>query len=213
MERLKIRDFLTEHPHLIDADLPRCLLKAVAVRLGVPTDDAVMAILNAEPVTDPSPDGFHAPNAWTGPLCDPRRFAIAGVAGRAGRRVLLDASGRMPLALWQGTAPDAVRARLAGKTLARTVPFVVHDDGDVLVSAWLVAVRRWFRRFAHLGVASLVRCPGRVASNATHLDVMLDLRRADVRVRRAGLDLNPGWIPWFGRVVEFHYQFGETQDA
>jgi hypothetical protein len=24
-------------------------------------------------------------------------------------------------------------------------------------------------------------------------------------VRRAGLDLDPGWVPWFGRVVGFHY--------
>jgi len=24
-------------------------------------------------------------------------------------------------------------------------------------------------------------------------------------VRRLGLDLDPGWLPWFGRVVRFHY--------
>jgi hypothetical protein len=24
-------------------------------------------------------------------------------------------------------------------------------------------------------------------------------------VRLAGLDINPGWLPWLGRVVSFHY--------
>ena len=41
----------------------------------------------------------------------------------------------------------------------------------------------------------------------TDLDVSLPLDQADIRVRRAGLDLDPGWLPWFGRVVRFHYLF------
>jgi len=24
-------------------------------------------------------------------------------------------------------------------------------------------------------------------------------------VRRAGLDIDPGWLPWFGRVVAFQF--------
>jgi hypothetical protein len=32
------------------------------------------------------------------------------------------------------------------------------------------------------------------------------LSAADLRIRRAGLDIDPGWIPWFARVVTFHYQ-------
>jgi hypothetical protein len=43
--------------------------------------------------------------------------------------------------------------------------------------------------------------------NRTDLDVSLPLEEADIRVRRAGLDLDPGWVPWFGRVVRFHYLF------
>jgi hypothetical protein len=29
--------------------------------------------------------------------------------------------------------------------------------------------------------------------------------QVDMTVRRAGLDLDPGWVPWLGRVVQFHY--------
>ena len=40
----------------------------------------------------------------------------------------------------------------------------------------------------------------------THVDVVFALDQADVAVRRCGVDLNPGWIPWLGRIVVFHYE-------
>jgi hypothetical protein len=70
---------------------------------------------------------------------------------------------------------------------------------------WLAACRRWLRRAANLGVASLVLRPASLRLTATHADVFFQLRDADMRVRRAGLDFNPGWLPWYGRVVTFHY--------
>jgi hypothetical protein len=33
----------------------------------------------------------------------------------------------------------------------------------------------------------------------------LPLGAADLRVRRRGLDRDPGWVPWYGRIVAFHY--------
>lgn len=39
----------------------------------------------------------------------------------------------------------------------------------------------------------------------THIDVFFQFGDADARIRRAGLDLNPGWVPWLGKVVTFHY--------
>jgi hypothetical protein len=56
-----------------------------------------------------------------------------------------------------------------------------------------------------MGLAELVRRPGRVAATRTHVDLVFDVRRADVRIRKAGLDLDPGWVPWLGRVLSFHY--------
>ena len=77
-------------------------------------------------------------------------------------------------------------------------------DAEV-VEAWDVALRRWVRRYARMGLAELVLRPGRLTTTPTHLDVRFELGAADLRVRRAGLDLDPGWLPWFGRVVTFHY--------
>jgi hypothetical protein len=70
---------------------------------------------------------------------------------------------------------------------------------------WLDASRRWLRRGPHIGLASLLRRPGSVSWSPTHVDVHLPMSAADLRVRRHGLDIDPGWLPWFGRVVAFHY--------
>lgn len=76
---------------------------------------------------------------------------------------------------------------------------------DAQATAWLTAVRHWLRRDARIGLASLVRRPGRIGLTPTHLDMHFALAAADLRVRRIGLDIDPGWLPWFGRVVGFHY--------
>jgi hypothetical protein len=55
--------------------------------------------------------------------------------------------------------------------------------------------------------------PGLVVFTETHVDVMFRLVRADIRVRRAGLDIDPGWMPWLGRVVHFHYLRDDDYDA
>ncbi len=53
--------------------------------------------------------------------------------------------------------------------------------------------------------AELFAQPALVLATRSHLDV--HFRMADIRldVRRAALDINPGWLPWLGRVVNFHY--------
>lgn len=66
---------------------------------------------------------------------------------------------------------------------------------------------------AAMTLRALVRRSGRVTATPTHIDVLFDHRQADVRIRRAGLDVDPGWVPWFGRVVHFHYRYGELLGA
>jgi len=47
--------------------------------------------------------------------------------------------------------------------------------------------------------------PGFISLTPTHADMHFRLRDTDMRVRQLGLDIDPGWLPWFGRVVSFHY--------
>jgi hypothetical protein len=96
---------------------------------------------------------------------------------------------------------DAVRAALepAG-------PRLPLDDRDRVLSSWLTRVRRALHWQARMGLRALVARPGQIAATRTHIDIVLPLDRLDIRVRRAGLDADPGWVPWLGRVVTFHYE-------
>jgi hypothetical protein len=52
---------------------------------------------------------------------------------------------------------------------------------------------------------SVTRRPGRIVADPGWLEVHLDLDTVDVHVRRAGLDVDLGWVPWLGTVVRFRY--------
>lgn len=41
--------------------------------------------------------------------------------------------------------------------------------------------------------------------DASHVEVLYKLDAVRLDVRRAGLDIDPGWLPWLGKVVRFHY--------
>jgi hypothetical protein len=79
------------------------------------------------------------------------------------------------------------------------------SSAEAQATVWLTAARRWLRRAGRIGLASLVRRPGAISLTPTHADLHFHLQHTDLRVRRLGLDLDPGWLPWFGRVVAFHY--------
>ncbi|MEQ5801096.1 hypothetical protein [Halomonas sp. H10-9-1] len=65
--------------------------------------------------------------------------------------------------------------------------------------------RQWYGP-SSLWQPSLLRLPARIRFSASHLDMHTALSRTRLEVRLAGLDLNPGWLPWLGRVVQFHFE-------
>jgi hypothetical protein len=52
----------------------------------------------------------------------------------------------------------------------------------------------------------LLELQGRVIFSPSHVDLYAALNSVRLPVRLAGLDINPGWLPWLGRVVTFHYE-------
>ncbi|MCG6942875.1 MAG: hypothetical protein LJE69_16690 [Thiohalocapsa sp.] len=52
---------------------------------------------------------------------------------------------------------------------------------------------------------ALLQVPGRLLHTPTHLDLHWPLAAVRLPVRLAALDIDPGWVPWLGRVVTFHY--------
>jgi hypothetical protein len=76
-----------------------------------------------------------------------------------------------------------------------------------LLRTWVIRVRRWCWHYGRLTLRDIIRRPGYVSLSRTDVDVTLALDGVDIRIRRIGLDLDPGWLPWFGRVVRFHYRY------
>lgn len=84
----------------------------------------------------------------------------------------------------------------------------LHPAGDSAAQAlacWRRALARLLRRHAGIGLVALVRRAASIVVTPTHVDVVLPLAQADVALRRVGLDSDPGWLPWFGWIVGFHY--------
>jgi hypothetical protein len=212
LERLGIGPWLTDHPAAVEADFPARLLDAAADALGAPADDPVRG--GWERAT-PGPLGFDftAPARWRPTLCRRGPWVVRPVRGEPGVRVVTDRSRVLALARWVGPPPPVAAALRRERRIVRGTPLDPRVGRPLPVASWLAALARWCRRFARVGAAAIARRPGRVAVTRTHLDIVFDHRQADIRVRRAGLDLDPGWLPWLGKVVRFHYRFGGPADG
>lgn len=81
----------------------------------------------------------------------------------------------------------------------------VSSEVEAIVGQWRISMRRWCRLQAHLGLVNLVRRPGWVSCTRSHVEVWMPLSDIDLRIRRAGLDIDPGWVSWLGQVIRFHY--------
>jgi hypothetical protein len=55
-------------------------------------------------------------------------------------------------------------------------------------------------------LARLLLRPGRLEVTPTHADLHLDIAATDLGVRRIGWDIDPGWVPYLGRAIRFHYE-------
>jgi hypothetical protein len=149
---------------------------------------------------------------------------------RAGLFFLLAAMERTGLPQWmdeqrETVAPDfpaqllrAIARRLDTDSNDPALPALGEDGLDAAghehaLHLWISCLRAYCRRVAGIGLHSLVCRNGRIAATPTHLDVFFPASDADIRVRKAGLDLHPGWLPWFGKVVSFHYLSRGDYDA
>jgi hypothetical protein len=136
------------------------------------------------------------------------------LAGRPLRWVLH----QLALRLVPIRAEDPAALALAGLTPAMPVPAgipaekVEEEALEQHTSQWAATVRQLLESARHPDddtpiptLWSLARRPGRIVADPGWLEVQLDLDDIDLLVRRAGLDLDPGWLGWLGTVVVFRY--------
>jgi hypothetical protein len=141
-------------------------------------------------------------------LAQDPHLAEAGFASalllNIGACVGLPTTDPLALALASGVTdlrPDVVENCILPDSIARhPCPTAALPFGP-----WRIAVRRWVRLHGRMGLFSLIRRRAMLQASHTQLDLCFNLNQIDIRIRRAGLDINPGWLPWFGRIVRFHY--------
>ncbi len=178
-------------------------------------------------------DAFRLPPAWLAGLvsdCEPwratsnagrlrvwssRGFLLLDVP-RQGRR--MEAQARAELARY--AAPD-VSTRVV-RSPAEEVPVLEIElaQGPTLEAAlnrWLKQAMPYitWRLARALGVRgadrerlaqALLMHEGRLFVSASHVDLVTGLGDVSLPVRYAGLDRDPGWLPQFSRVVQFHFE-------
>lgn len=150
----------------------------------------------------------------------PPWFAEHGSAA-AGLWLLVRPLARMGLADWLEARP-ALAAAGFGPALLRHVaqrmrvaaddpvftlldPPVVDID-PALLAAWRIGLDRWLRRRTRRRLADVVRRRGWLRAHPSGLGVRFRLAQADVALRLQALDADPGWVPWLGRQVAYHYR-------
>lgn len=168
-----------------------------------------------EPARTPGPlRTAHPASAW---MHTPD--AIDAPTRVGGLLFLLPVLERVGLPAWLQTHPDAggaLPAQIIGELLHRLRVTdedpawslgrpAAGEDERRQAAHWLAACRRHLRVTIGIGPASLCLCPAQLVITPTHADVWLAFDQLDLRIRRSGLDIDPGWLPWFGRVVHFHY--------
>ncbi|MDX8129075.1 hypothetical protein QLH52_17380 [Methylomonas sp. OY6] len=68
----------------------------------------------------------------------------------------------------------------------------------------LSLAQRWYGKTG-VWQPELLALNGQIQYSPSHIDLYVPMNAIRLPVRLAGLDINPGWLPWLGRVVSFHY--------
>jgi hypothetical protein len=205
LARLGYPQWLDAPPEWQPWEIARRVLARGLALMDIPATDAIWHLTAMRPPHAAPPRRFIAPVRWSPGLHRGRGTPCS--LNRGDTSCLYDPSAHLLLGAWRGPRP---RVLLGALKSARALPADANrvDVIDLVASAWLTACRRWLRRHAGIGLADLVLRPARFGMTATHVDLLFRLDQADLRLRRAGLDLDPGWVPWLKRVIGFHYRSG-----
>lgn len=141
-----------------------------------------------------------------------RLLAEAGLAHASTRWVLHALARRLadvepddPAALaFCGLRPGAELPE-EGRTAAREEERHLGHAADALREALGPALGRPTEPLTLVELAGIVRREARIVCDPGWTEVRFPLESADVRLRRAGLDRDPGWVPWLGVVVRYVY--------
>lgn len=172
---------------------------------------------NAPPVaaTGPAADVplLKPPAADDEPQPPERVFTRAG-----GLFFLVPLFARVGLPAFLATLPPAGRLALPWQLLRLALKHARIPEDDALfvvldplpaaqspLGRWLIAANRAALKLAGLNLRQLIRRTAEIKLTPTHVDLFFRATDADLRIRRTGLDIDPGLVAWLDRVVHFHF--------
>ena len=129
----------------------------------------------------------------------------------AARRVLLERDRPLLAAFAGADPPDAPLDSLTAAPQAAGFLDQVLSAAPGEIGWAPDALRRYyggpdpFGDTAEGRLARLLLRPGRLVLTRWSAELIWPLATADIALRRAGWDIDPGWLPWIGRVVRFRY--------
>lgn len=94
----------------------------------------------------------------------------------------------------------------ASAWIEQVVARAAVDAATTKGPAWWRRARIACMRQTRLPLRRVVQRAGQVWLSPHRVDVMLPLTGADIRIRRAGYDIDPGYVSWLDCVIHFHYR-------
>ena len=216
LEWLSMKELLSLNPEMAALNLPVRVIHAIVQRFGIADTHRVLQAMPAP--TEAGSDeieNFLCPPGWqllinsvTPEVADKRlyRFQIKDSNSEC---YITDRSKKLLLYVGNSNLPDWMASyRILDQAGSQACPILADLRNTIQLLA-----SRYLYRYAKISLRDLVNRRGQIASSNTHLDILFDSQQIDIRIRIAGLDINPGWVPWCARVVQFHYSDGGPSHA
>ena len=214
MKRIGMDTLMEKFPEYDDLDLPRRILFRCATLFSIPPDDPALVFLGEKPEPAAAIPEFTAPPEWRRILPEPSskddNFRVARINGFNGYGLLLDSEETLMIGVWRWENRDRVAPWFDRYHIVPNPVVAQNWSLDRLVDTLVTAMEWYCRDAAAMELRDLIRRPAYIATTKTHLDLTFPFSQLDIRVRMAGLDINPGWVPWLGRVFQFHYVGGDS---
>jgi len=205
MQRLGLETILHATPALADNNFPAQLLTAIADRLGIPDNDPVRNIcLNSEQ-ENYTVEKFNAPAIWQSLLTGPGgQLSYRAYLTEKPRVALIESQNKEIVIRIDGCDQKMIREPGTGQKIA------IHSKKERLTTSSILrsfqlVMARYLWRYASISMRQLVSRRALISVTNTHLDATFAPEQADIRLRLLALDVDPRWVPWLGRVIQYHY--------
>jgi hypothetical protein len=101
---------------------------------------------------------------------------------------------------------DAAHRAFCGGDMPRVEPpEAIAADAQAQVAQWAAWLDKLAPELPEPRLAAVCRRDGRLRVEPGWIEVHLPLASVDTAIRRIGLDLDSGWLPWLGCVLRVHY--------